>query len=67
MAERLRFATGLTDLIKNNSNYIINWRIIIRYTFFQKLHFEFAAADKGIDTDNTPKSIGIGFYIRNNF
>ena len=65
ITKKLRFVTGTTCLVKDNGNYITNWRVIIRYTVSPKLHFELAG-DKGIDGYNVPKSTGIGFYMRNN-
>ena len=66
ITKKLRLATGFTDLIKSNSDYIANWRIVLRYTASPKLHFELVG-DKGIDGHNVQKSTGIGVYMRNNF
>ena len=66
ITKKLKFATGLTSLIKDNSDYTLNWRAVFRYSISPKLHFELVG-DKGIKGNNVPKSTGIGFYARYNF
>lgn len=66
ITKKLRFATGPTSLIKDDGDYIVSWRAVLRYTVSPKLHFELIG-DKGIDGHNVPESTGIGFYIRYNF
>lgn len=66
VTEKLRFVTGPTSLIKDNGDYIANWRAILRYTISSQLHFELIG-DNGIDGHNIPESTGIGLYVRRNF
>ncbi|MBI2129309.1 hypothetical protein HYU07_03645 [Candidatus Woesearchaeota archaeon] len=65
ITDKIRFATGPTSTVKDNGDYIANWRAVIRYTVSPKLHFELVG-DKGIDGHNIPESTGIGLYVRRN-
>lgn len=64
--ENLRFVTGATSLVKDNGDYMTNWRAVLRYTVSPKLHFELVG-DRAIDGHNMSESTGIGFYVRYNF
>jgi hypothetical protein len=62
---RIRFATGVTGLIKDNGDYLLNSRSVIRYTPSQELHFEFVG-DWCLENEDIPRKNGIGFYLRYN-
>ena len=66
ITEKIRFATGITDLIKENKDYLANWRGVIRYTLNPTTHFE-AVGDIGLRNRNIEKGKVIGFYIRKDF
>ena len=56
----------LTELIKDNGDYITNWKVALRYTASPKLHFELVG-DKGIYSRNMSESTGIGLFTRYNW
>jgi len=66
LTDNIRFATGITDLIKENKDYLANWRGVIRYTLNPTTHFE-AVGDIGLRSRNIEKGKVIGIYIRKDF
>ncbi len=66
ITEKIRFATGLTDLIKENGNFLLNSRSVLRYTVSKGLHFELVI-DKSIYKDSIPNGTSIGVFARYNF
>ena len=66
ISDRIRFATGLTNLVKGNGDFILNSRSVLRYTFSPSIHFELVG-DFGIDNKNIPKSNNFGVFVRYNF
>ena len=63
--ERIRFATGLTDLVKANGDFLLNSRSVLRYTFSPKIHLE-ALIDHGIQNHNVLKYDGLSLFLRYN-
>ncbi|HEA46384.1 MAG TPA: hypothetical protein ENH99_01230 [Candidatus Pacearchaeota archaeon] len=65
ITDKIRFATGLTGLIRE-TNCLINSRSVIRYTSSRSLYFELVG-DVGINSRNTTTGKSIGFQARYNF
>lgn len=63
---KIRFATGITDLIKDNKDFALNSRSVLRYTFSPRVHLE-VVGDVGLKSKNIPKSNSLGIYLRYNF
>ena len=66
ISDKIRVATGLTDLVKNNGDFMLNSRSVFRYTFSPSMHFEFVG-DVGIKNKNMPKFNSLGIFARYNF
>jgi|SRR3989338_7994532 len=66
VTKKTRAGIGLTELIKDNGDYITNWKVALRYTASPKLHFELVG-DKGIYSRNMSESTGIGLFTRYNW
>ena len=66
VSDKIRFATGLTDLIRSDGDFILNSRTVFRYTLSPDMHFELTG-DIGIKNKNTPKSNSLGIFARYNF
>ncbi len=63
---RVRVGVGITDLIRENGDFLLNFRYISRYTFSPQWHLELIV-DKGVDSKTLPKGTSIGLSIRYNF
>lgn len=66
LSDRIRLVSGLTEAHKENKDFLLNSRSVIRYTVSPKLHFE-VVGDIGLKNRNIPKGKSFGFYQRYNF
>ncbi|HBA27580.1 MAG TPA: hypothetical protein DCY98_09365 [Nitrospinae bacterium] len=66
ITDRIIFITGVTDLIKDNGDFLLNSSSHIRYTVSKGLHFQLVG-NFGIDNKNIPKGNGVSLFIRINF
>lgn len=66
ITDKLRLAIGFTDLIKENGDYSLSSRSVLRHTFSSTLHLELVG-DIGVKSKNMPQSNSLGIYIRYNF
>ena len=66
LTEKIRFATGVTGLLNENHDYVLNSRTVLRYTFSKRVHLE-AVFDKGLESRDMPKGSSIGIFVRYNF
>lgn len=64
--DKLRAGIGITGLIKDNADYLLNLRLIpLRYTPSSSFHLE-GIIDIGVDNKNIPKGISGGIIGRYN-
>lgn len=66
VVESIRLATGATGTVRNNGDYVLNSRTVLRYTPSKALHFELVG-DAGIASGNMPKGFNVGIIARYNF
>jgi len=66
ITEKIRFAGGPTGLMRDNGDFNLNLRTVLRYTPSSQFHLELVL-DNGIKEQNVPKSNGFGIYFRRNF
>jgi len=63
--DEIRAAAGITALLKDNSDYLINSRAVIRYMPSQAFHFELIG-DAGIKNKNIPQNFSATLLMRYN-
>lgn len=66
ISDKLRIGLGLTDLIKQNYDYDLRFRALVRYTASKLLHFELIG-ELPVSTKNISKNKGVGVFMRYNF
>ncbi len=66
LTDKIRLVSGLTETHKENEDFLLNSRSVIRYTVSPKLHFE-VVGDIGLKNRNVPRGKSLGFYQRYNF
>lgn len=66
ITDKIRFATGFTDLNKEGGDFLVNSRSVMRYTVSKELHFELVWAI-GVDNKNIPKDNTVILQARYNF
>lgn len=66
ITEKIRLGTGITATAKDYDSYLLNSRIVLRYTFNPSLHTELVG-DFGLESKDLPKNIGVGLFLRYNF
>ncbi len=66
ITDKIRFATGFTNMIRENGDYLLNSRSVVRYKVSRKLHFE-VVGDLGIDSKNVLKGKNLSLFVRYNF
>jgi len=64
--DRVRVASGFTDLIKENGDYLLNWRVAGRYARSRETAYELVI-DRSIGSRNIPKATSITAQYRRNF
>lgn len=65
ITDNIRFITGVSGLVNEDGDYLLNSRSVMRYTF-PKFLIEFTG-DAGIGSSNIPEGTTLGFQIRKNF
>ncbi|HLC65617.1 MAG TPA: transporter [Candidatus Nanoarchaeia archaeon] len=66
VTEKVRFATGIAGLVKEDGSHVVNSRSVARYTVSPSLHFE-AVGEVGIQSRDIPRGVGGGIFARYNF
>ena len=66
ITDKIRFATGLTNMIRENGDYLLNSRSVVRYKVSRNLHFE-VVGDLGINSKNVLKRKNLSLFVRYNF
>jgi len=66
ISDKLRIGFGLTDLIKQNDDYDLRFRALVRYIASKFLHFELIG-ELPVSVKNMPRSKGVGIFMRYNF
>ncbi|MBW2991181.1 hypothetical protein KY348_05770 [Candidatus Woesearchaeota archaeon] len=66
LTSKIRGVAGVTVLRKDNSDYLLNLRSVLRYTFSRAVHIELVG-DMSISSNNIPKKKDVGLQLRWNF
>ena len=66
ISDKIRYVTGLTNLFKDNGDFVLNSRSVFRYTFSPSFHFE-VVGDLSLSSKNISKSKNLGLFLRYSF